>query len=128
MKTVKPTINKQRQALERVCKIYWDEFKDAELKHEKVSEKLTVYSLGKNYIHFYPITPCGWSDLGLNTSNMTFVATEITEKTFYSALKFIKKELLAKVVKPEDRKIAAIKALKAEVKTKREELKRLESL
>ena len=128
MKTKQPQINKQLLALEKVIKIYWDEFKGSELKWENISENLKIYSGGEKFVYFKP-NHDKWEEIGRNSSNsITFIAKEISEKSFNECLKFIRAELKNKILDPTSKRKQAIAELKAKLKQQREELKTLENI
>ena len=117
---------KQFTALRKVCNIYWKEFKNAELKHDKISENLKVYSSGEDYIYFTPGDTSVWQEIGLSQNRMSFEAIDISEQSFDKTLRFIRKELKNKIIDPTIKTKTKIAEIKKELKNKRQELKDLE--
>lgn len=114
-----------RKALQELCDDYWKVFKGAELKHNKLSEGLKIYSDGERYIKFYPVENCEWQEVGIAHDNINFQGVDISEASFYKALKFIRKEMKNPIIDPLSKKKEAIKDLKAQIKRQKEELKNL---
>lgn len=121
--TAKTLAEKQKKAYAEVCKMYWDIFKDAELKHDHISAKLTGYSSGENYISFQcKELNSDWSSISNYGEYIQFTAKEFSEEIFDKAIEFIKKEIKNRTIRTEEVIATRMKELKEEIERKQKKL------